>query len=266
MAENTGDAFGATLASEVEKLNLPDISGKYEPVKRLGSGANDTAYLISSKNSGDVFVALTPLTKITEFGWRKTSNKVDKVTLLDDLGLSQHAVHKIETGTMYLDKIRTKEPVAVVEYGGVPIESAIVDQDKIEILNQVWKITKTLNNNGYAINDFKHDHWVYQKDDDGKIVVRLIDYTQVWKLPQESLETGANDHRRGDIRSFTGLVKTLFPWFSPTVIYWEDKFSDLQNKAEMDLARLVEENARFGKAEKGRRQLINLVKEKFGRY
>lgn len=241
---------------------MPDLSSQYRVGKYLGSGTNDSAFLVNDHGLKP-FVALTPnLYPDPEVNWRKTAHKLEKAVVLDGMGLADHVVHPIAKGLLPLRKATSSTDMAlVVEYAGEPIETAQSESEKLEILRQIWQVTKTIHGNGYAINDFKDEHWLFQNSN-GDLQVKLIDYTQLSTVSPESMERSRNDHRKGDMRKFWYLAASFFPWFRPesTPDFSAETAEIIQRKISQLLVSIEEQSHRFTPKQKMAKALIEKLR------
>ncbi|MFH1602248.1 MAG: hypothetical protein ABIB61_04820 [Candidatus Shapirobacteria bacterium] len=253
----------AEIGSEVFSGELmPDLSSQYRVGKYLGSGTNDSAYLVNDNNLQS-FVALTPnLYPSPEANWQRTKHKLEKAAVLDKMGLAYHVVHPIAKGLLPLRQASSSTDMAlVVEYAGEPIETAQSESEKLEILKQVWQVTKTIHENGYAINDFKDEHWLFQNSNGG-LQVKLIDYTQLSTVSPESMERNRNDHRKGDMRKFWYLAASFFPWFKPEAVptFSTETAKVIQKEIDQMLVDLGEQSHRFTPKQKIAKALIGKLR------
>lgn len=194
---------------------LRSLDDKYDIVSFIGKGLHDAGYLVKTKD-GTLAVALTPIGP-QALNWISTMHKGDKMAQFDELGIRDHIVHEIEKGTLQINGPDSKpKPVVIFEYAGEMIETFKSDHDKLEALKQIKKVLDILHQNGYAVNDFKPEHWLARKVD-GKVQVRLIDPTQIRKLSTEdsqkkiSEKLQANDHA-----AFIPEIIALFSWVDET--------------------------------------------------
>lgn len=169
--------------------------------------------------------------------------------------MSEHAVHMIDVGLMQIQEDREVK-VVIVEYGGEPVTTADSDDKKLEILKQIWHVTSVLHESGYAIYDFKPEHWTFFEIEDG-LDVKLIDYTQIVKVPEESIRRNENDHRQSDLRNYVGLMQQLFPWFGDYGNYWHGTYDEINDRIRKTLLELENQNRALKPTEKRRRQYIN---------
>lgn len=234
---------------------LQDLNGRYRLNRYLGQGANDIAYLIKDRKNNPA-VALTP--KDSLWGWNKLRGKYAKVAQLDALGLNEHLVHPLDQGILNLGDKGSE--VLVVEYGGEPLDKLSGEKAKLQAAQQILSIMQTLHNNGLAINDFKHDHWVFQRMGHGTVLVKLIDYTQIANVSAESMRLDQNDHRKSDLHSYRGILEDLFPWFNSQVPNYGLPYKPLIERTTEDLHRLEAEMNTLSLRDKLIRRLINRIR------
>ena len=252
-----------------EGSQLSDLTQKYSLVRKLGQGANDVAYLVKN-DRGKQFVMLTPISSNDNNAWAKTQHKLDKVEDLQKIpGLDQYLIHEVDKGIYQTEngndsygKPIKPHHVILTEYAGTPILEASNEEDKLQIMKHIWNCLNILHQANIEVRDFKSDHWLYTKLPGGRIVVKLIDYTQLHQLNASS--KADIDNRRLDITSFLGTVYSMFSWYLPPKIrksiqtyqeyhqIAEEILSDLENKtreltnfqkAIMKLKRLAEERS-----------------------
>jgi hypothetical protein len=229
--------------------SLPDLTQEYTFVRHLGSGANDSGYLMESP-TGEPVVGLTPNNAL-ENHWGITQGKLRLVGPIeqDDPEMAQYLIHEIAKGQYRFPNTETARPLMVIEYAGESLDTLQNNADKYEAIRQVHDCIQRLHNTGRAINDFKDDHWKVQVDrdsPDNPIKVKLIDNTKI------RADNGPTPTRYLDLIAYTGFVKNQFPWyrlppeFNEPLPVGEDKYEAYKARVDRMLVDLKEQQSLSG--------------------
>lgn len=239
----------------VDQEPLPNLEAKYKTVQYLGSGRNDAAWLVQNLE-GQNFVALGPIVKANPWHWEATLRKVSQVPRLDSMGLSNYITHKVDAGILNVD-----QKVIVVEYAGVPISEAKTDAERIDIFKQITTVVDTLHRNGYSLNDLKEEHWLFLRDKEDNIHVKLIDYTQIRPVPEQSMEQNSNDHRLFDLLKLVNLMVCIFPWFRAEFPL-DIPYHEAQKFVHNQFCRLEEQSKTISPMKKLQLKMVNALRSR----